>query len=249
MNWIDTTLMISAFALHAAILGSIWRRGLVRIAPIFAVYIAYSFCTSMLQIILARGNYLVYFWMYWTSEAGAIVLSILAVCASFSNTFRYHFAPGWTWRCLSVIAWIAFIYAAWKSYTHPPKDAGSIITAIVNVEYGARFAIGAVFSLFIILSVWLQVSRTGLQASIVSGFGIASCGMLLSSLIRSEFGTQMPTVMRYGPAAAYAVAQLMWLAGVLSPAETKNRILLEPEEALRELKQYSSVLRRQLPPI
>jgi hypothetical protein len=136
-------------------------------------------------------------------------------------------------------------YAAWKAIARPPVESGMRLTsAFIGIEIGAQYLIVATFFLFELVARSLKSSHFH-HRRILIGFSVASSGMLIGTLVRSEFGNRFAVLSQYASVVAYLATLLIWISAFCRPLqELDHADGIEAQAALHELQTYKDVLRK-----
>lgn len=212
MSWLDLVVLWIPLALRACVLVLLSRGLLHRRFPLFTLYIAYTVVVSILKI-ASFSSSRAYFYVFWISEPGDTLLSVLAVYESFMRVFGdFYRIVGFRLLFPGTIA-MALIYAAWKAYAHPvhASVSGAII---ISTAIAAQYVILGISVLFFLLVRFIHVQWRLYEFRIVLGFAVASLVYVVSALLRSESGTRFALFTRYAPGVAYIVAAGIWLSAM-----------------------------------
>src|SRR5438045_4519653 len=117
MHRLGLVLEWSSVALQVWIFVLMGRRNLYRRFPLFAFYIAYLILATILRSLFLSNQH-IYFYVYWFTEPGEILLAILAVHESFRAVFRAFYLLWWFRFLFPGAIAAALTYAAWHAYVH-----------------------------------------------------------------------------------------------------------------------------------
>jgi hypothetical protein len=246
MNKVDLIPMVASETLTLWLLISIVRHAAFRRVPLFGIYVAYSSVAAALRM-LSIGNYSTFFYVFWGTEAIYLVMAALCMYGSFYAVFRGMMLLPWFRLSYPLTCLLVIAYAAWKAVKRPPVEGYPLTSVIVGVEIGAQYLIAATFLLFGAAMTWLKVHGSRYHKGVVLGFGIAAFGMLIGTLVRSEFGTRFAVFSKFVPTVAYMLALVIWLSAFSTPLPDAQPIsdgIITSESAERELKQYQLALRK-----
>lgn len=190
------------------------RRHLFRRFPAFAAYMAYVVVVSILKV-LFLSNRRVYFYVYWASEPGDVVLSVLSVHESFRRVFADFYRLQWFRALFPTTILLVLAYSAWTAYAHPPVGVNGVASAIISTSIAAQYLILGISVLFLALLRFLQVQWRVYESRIVMGFGVASVMYAFAGVLRSEAGSHFQLVSEYLPAIGYVLAACIWLSAML----------------------------------
>ena len=246
MYWFGLALEWSSVALQVWILVLMGRRNLYRRFPIFSVYTAYLIAATILRsVFLSRPH--IYFYVYWFTEPGEILLAVLAVHESFRAVFRAFYLVWWFRLLFPGAIAVALGYSAWKAYAHPPQHANAAGAAIISAAVAAQYVIVCVSVLFFFLLRVFQVRWRLYEFRIVFGFGISALAVAFAGLVRSETGTRFSFLSEWLPGVAYLLAVLIWVSA-MHGKEPKNGHgiagKLSNEELVEELRLHLRNLKK-----
>jgi hypothetical protein len=243
---VATAILGVQFVAAVALAALLIRRRVHRTLPLFSAYVIYSIAATALQWACVSNQQL-YFKVYWLTEAGDIALAVAATCESFISTFRGMFVIAWFRRLLPGMAILVALYAGWKAWIHPPLLNSPMVSLVVGLEIALRYFIAAVFLAYVIARRAFKIANSGFQYSVLLGFFLASAGMLVSAVLRSEFGTNFKLMAAWASPVGYSAALCVWLLSFVTPLadeEQKVDSQINAGSALEELRKYSSVLKK-----
>lgn len=245
MHWYDQVLIWASAPLPILIFLMMGRRNLYRRFPVFATYIAYISVTALLYSLFS-ANYRAYFYLYWYTQVGEMLLAISSVYESFVHTFQ-SFSRMWWFRSMFpfTIA-ISVLYAGLESYAHPFNGMDSLDSSLVRIAIVENYVLVGICALFFILVVLLQVRWRLYEFPLVLGFGIAATAFGIAGVVRSEFVTRFSFFSVELPGVAFIVAELLWLSAVLAKESpmAQNLPAKPTKEMVGELREQVQVLRR-----
>ena len=244
MYWLGLSVQITCVVLQSWILALLWQRKLWRKFPIFTAYIAYVLVRTIIgSATLSKPN--IYFYFYWISAPGEMILMILAAHESFLKVFRSFYLLRWFRIFFPGAIVVAVAYSAWKGYSSPPVHVSAAGAAIISAAVTAQYVILAISILFFVLANFLHVPWKIHEYRFVLGFGISSLAIAFAGAVRSAFGTRFEFVSEMLPAVAYMVSLLVWVSAVLPAARSNDqpRERLSPEEAVGNLRRQLSAIR------
>jgi hypothetical protein len=244
MYWLGLSVQITCVALQSWILALLWRRNLWRKFPIFTGYIAYVVLRTIVGS-ATLSNPHVYFYFYWISAPGEMILMILAAHESFLKIFRSFYLLWWFRIFFPGAIVVAVLYSARKGYASPPVDVSPAGAAIISAALTAQYVILAISILFFVLAKFLHVPWRIHEYRFVLGFGISSLAVAFAGAVRSEFGTRFKFVSEMLPAVAYMVALAVWLSAVLHAERSHDQPSepLSPEDAVSDLRRQLLAIR------
>src|SRR5581483_8601926 len=244
MYWFGHLLQWSSVALQLSILALMIWRGLLPRFPLFAAYTAYIICITTLRSVVL-SNHMLYFYTYWATEPGEILLGVLAVHESFLRVFRVFYAVRWFRILFPGAIAFALLYSAWIAYAHPPHHASRAGAAIISAAVASEYVIVGISVLFFALVLLLRVRSRVYEFRIVLGFGISALAMVFAGIVRSENGTKFSFLSTYVPPVAYFLAVLIWLsamlrAGAIDVWEVRDA----PDDLAEDLRGHLSAIKR-----
>jgi hypothetical protein len=234
------------FIVTVALLVFLVKRKAHRLFPLFFCYVAYAIAETSVQW-ATYSNPRLYFKVYWITEAIDIILAVAATCESFISTFRGFFALRWFRFVLPMLAIIVAIYATWKAWVHPPVLNSPLAALVIGLEIALRYYIAGIFLIYVASRAMWKVSNFRFQYNIVLGYFLASAGMLVAALLRSEFGTKYRLTISWAQPVGYSFALLVWFLSSLTPLTVEKEPAIartQADSAMNELEKYSSVLRK-----
>jgi hypothetical protein len=245
-QWLNILPIALGELLTICLLLMVAKRKVFTLVPFFGIYLIYS-CAALLLRMATVSNYDRFFYVFWCTEFFYLVLSSLCVYKSLTSSFRGLMLIPWFRLVYPVMCAAIVIYSIWKAVKKPPIEGYPITSFIIGIEVAAQYLIAGTFLLFMAAMAWLKRSKVRPHQEIVMGFGIASLGMLLGTLVRSEFGTRYDSFSKFVPVVAYILTLVIWLSAFYTPLpdalpETDDGITAD--SALRVLEQYKLTLRK-----
>jgi hypothetical protein len=244
MYWLGLSVQITCVVLQSWILALLWRRKLWRKFPIFTGYIAYVLVRTIVgSATLFNPN--IYFYFYWISAPGEMILMILAAHESFLKVFRSFYLLWWFRIFFPGAIVVAVVYSACEGYASPPVHVSAAGAAIISAALTAQYVILAISILFFVLANFLYVPWKIHEYRFVLGFGISSLAVAFAGAVRSVFGTRFEFVSEMLPAVAYMVTLTVWLSAVVSAERLSDQHgeRLSPEDAVSDLRRQLSTIR------
>ncbi len=245
MYWLSLFVLTICAALQIWILVLLWRRNLWRKFPIFTVYVAYVLLRTVLgSAILSDPR--VYFYFYWITAPGEMILTVLAAHESFMKVFRSFYLLWWFRIFFPGAIVAALAYSAWRGYASPPVHASAAGAAIISAALTAQYVILAISILFFVLAKFFHVPWRVHEYRFVLGFGISSLAVAFGGAVRSAFVTRFGFVSEMLPAVAYVVVLAVWLSAVFHAEPSNDQAAgerLSPEEAVNELRRQLLAIR------
>jgi hypothetical protein len=216
MNFIDAVSLGAPTALQAWLAFLLARKSVYKRFAWFFTYTAFSLIAGIVKF-LVHGNRWRYFYVYWSAEALYAILGFLAIYEAFRSVFGSFYVLWWFKYLLPAAGIIMLAIAIVKGVLFPPAQAPPVLATILISELAVRCFQGGIFALFVAL-VWFSSMPAWNRAfGIALGFSVSSLGILLTILIRSEFGIKVNPLITLGPAVAYMMAEAIWLIFFLKP--------------------------------
>jgi hypothetical protein len=227
--------------LQAWILVLLVKKALTRRFPVFFFYTAYVTVIDLARVVLVSTQ--AYIYVYWSTEAIAVLIAVMAIHESFRAIFGVFYRLTWfrfVWPGTVAVIWI---YCAWRAWVHPPPHFARAGAALISGSIASSFTIVGLVFLFFLLAKLIIHEWYLYEFHIVYGLGISSLGMVAGVLLRSEFGTKYVWLTEWGPPLAYLMALVVWLSGFLR-TEPKTTVDMPMEVVLREMQADLSIVKR-----
>jgi hypothetical protein len=211
--------------------------------PFFFLYVSFSVAFITLRLSI-RGNYQLFFWVSWSTEAIYVFLALFALHEVFRKVFAAFYETRWFWLFFPVVVVAISILAVIYRLGSPPAQANEVISLIISLGMAVNLVQALLFVLFFAL-VWFNgIGTREYPFGIVMGFAAIAIVTFAAIWARSEFGTRLNAVSSYAPAVAYILAVILWLNTFLRPPEPEPqwRLKITPEQLLDEMRQYSKIL-------
>ena len=241
-------LIIAGLAVDAWLLIIVYRQGVRKQLTWFVVYVAWGVLLASVQLatwIISRRLYVA---VYWWMELIDVVLTVAAVRESFLRIFQgFTSKAGFRWSVWSVILAIV-IYSAWKAIYAPPVQSSRLGSFVVGAEFTFRWCIFGIAVLTAVFSVLLKEPMDTREDAVVTGFGLASFGVLAGIITFSLFGTKYLFVTRYASSVGYFLAVFWWI-WVFSRPVTEfgfKELGMGPEDIAKELRRYRELTERMM---
>jgi hypothetical protein len=140
------------------------------------------------------------------------------------------------------------IYSAWKAIYAPPVQSTRLGSFVVGTEFAFRWAIFGIAVLTAVFSVFLREPMDTREDAVVTGFGLASFGVLAGIINFSLFGTKYLFFTKYASSVGYFLAIFWWL-WVFSRPVAKfgfRELGMGPEDIAKELRRYRELTERMM---
>jgi hypothetical protein len=247
MNSADILSSIAAAMLVIWLCGIFVRRQLYRQFPFFFAYIVCSVLSTVARLSVS-GNYRPFFEVYWTTEGLYAVLALLALHEVFRRVFLAFYLLWWWFRLIFPGAVVIVALITFSHTIQPPAAAPRVLGVILLASLVAKYVEAGLFGVFFALVVVCNLTWRTYAFGIVQGFAVSALGTWFASRGRSEFGITFGSLAKYGPAVAYILAVIVWLASFWRPekpaAAVRWSLTVTPDEMAMEIKQYTELLWR-----
>lgn len=245
MGKLNLAIPIAGILFQVCLVILLVRRKVPHLFPMFFAYILFSAGAAIAKFSVS-SDYRTYYFVYWGTDAIAVLLATLALL----EVFRWVFALFWLswWYRGFLYGSIIFVLglAIANAILNPPAHMGSLSAFIYSSGIAVNFMQATIFMVFWLLSRHLQVGFRRYAFGIMLGFGGSSFGTLLAGLLRSIFGTKLAFVSAYIPPVAYILALLFWLHVFWreEPPEPEWALPITPEELAEQVRQYTRILKK-----
>jgi hypothetical protein len=236
---------ITGIFLQACLVVLLVRRRVQSLFPMFVVYVVFSLAASVAKLCV-YSDYRVFYFVYWGTEAIAVLLATLALLEVFRWVFALFWQSWWYRGFLygSVLLVLAFAIA--NAILNPPAHMHPIGALIYSSGIAVNFMQLTIFAVFWMLSRRLQIGFRRYAFGIMIGFGISSFGTLFARVLRSGFGTNFTALSTYIPPVAYILALGFWLHVFWrkEPPEAERELPLTPEELAEQMRRYAELMKQ-----
>ena len=241
LHLIDYVMWFTSPLLQAAVMVTMFRRGLHRDYPYFFNYTVLGVVSDPILLVIHYSSYTVYYYAYYVNLA----LSILVSFAVLQEIFKDAFRPYEALRDMSVILFrwstlvVALVAVMWAINAAHKPDNGPVSDALLLADRSVRLMqCGLVFFL-LLFSEYLGIARRSLLFGISLGFGFFAAVNMLVATGASHHGILRQSTLSSINSAAYMVAVLIWLGYALKAAPSRSKVA--EESALRP-KDWNSAL-------
>lgn len=211
--------------------------------PIFFAFALFE-ALAMAARLSVFSRYAFYFYVYWSTEAVLLPLSLAALHEVFHEVFEGLFLlRGFRWFYYGTILVVVAI-AVRNAFVSPPVQAQPIISLVVDVGIAINFVRMGIIGLFAAVDRIVDMEYDRYANGIVIGFGISSIGALVGLLAFSGFGTRVIYFAKNAPSVAYILGLAVWVASFIRP-EPEGRKWeppMTPEQMLAEVQGYLRAL-------
>jgi len=213
--------------------------------PMFLTYIAFSLAASIAKLYVS-SDYQVFYFVYWGTEAVAVLLATLALLEVFRWIFALFWQSWWYRGFLYGAILLVLGLAIANAVLNPPSHMHPIGAVIYSSGIILNFMQLTIFAVFWLLSKHLQIGFRRYAFGIMIGFGVCSFGTLFAGVLRSGFGTNFTAVATYIPPVAYILALGFWLHVFWreEPPEAEGTMPLTPEELAEQMRRYTELMKQ-----
>lgn len=247
---VDVSLLAGGLVLYTWIALVLFHHRIWQRFPIFFIYIVYGALAHAARLIAFYiafhivGRY--YFYTFWSTELGLLLLSIAATHEAFRSVFEGFYLLRWfRWAYFGGIS-IVLISSIVSSIFNRPRQVHPLYSIALDFGISVNCILAAISVLFYISAKLLKVGFRRHPFSIVLGFGITAVGALIPYVARSEIGKKVENFTIYAPNVAYYLAQLIWLSAFYRRQSESDEgpPPISPEHMAEEVRQYIGVLKR-----
>ena len=239
-------LIVAGLAVDAWLLIIVFRQDVRKQLPWFVLYVTWGVLVASVQLATWLISPRLYIAVYWWMELIAVVLIVGAVRESFLRIFQgFTSTVGFRLLVWSVI-FAVIIYSAWKAIYLPPIHGSRLEVFVVGAEFAFRWGIFGIAALTSVLSLFLHEPMNTREDAVVTGFGLASVGVLAGVVSFSLFGTRYLFLTKYASSVGYFVAAFWWI-WVFSRPVTEfgfKELGMGPEDIAKELRRYRELSER-----
>jgi hypothetical protein len=240
MDLVTSIPLIAGIIGHTCLTVLLLNRRAYRNFPFFVCYQAYATLalTARLATFLAQRSK-PYFFTFWSSELGFLVLAIAASHEVFRWVFSGFYRLPWFRAFYYGGIGLTIVIVGINSLLHVPVNVHPLVGRILPFGIVINGIQAAIFALFFLLVKLLDMGFRRYPFGIALGLGIASVGALIPYVARSIFGTELENLFLYAPTVAYFVGLLVWLSAFLKsePDDAMNPPM-RPEDMAEEVGQY-----------
>src|SRR5215469_13211904 len=207
--------------------------------PFFFSYIVFTVLAALARVSV-RGSPLVYFWVYWATDAMLGLLALFALNEVLKHLFSIDYAEHW-WFRLSLptvafsIALLFLVLPVGRVTRYPVRNA------VFSFDLGMHCLEVLILLLFVFLDKILVAAYDQYDFGIVRGFGVSALVTILADLLRSHFGKGFTVYFAYAPPLAYIVATLIWLYAFVRKPPSRQKLPITIRELLGLLRREAEV--------
>ena len=215
------------------------KRGARRHFRIFFIFVLYSILVAAARL-MTIGHYRSYFYVYWSTDALLVLLSLAALHEVFYWTFEGFYRLWWFRLFYYGTIAAALTIAVRNAFVSPPVQPHPVISMILNISIAINFIRGGIVGLFVVLHRMLVVEFRRYAYGIVTGFGISSAVPLIGYLLFSEFGKKLEIFAQNASAVAYILGLAIWVASFIRPEPPEKEWTppMSPEQMVEEVQSY-----------
>jgi hypothetical protein len=230
-------------ALEIWLLWLLFRRKVPRHFPLFFTYSAYTVAIAIARLITI-GNYRVYFYVFWGTDALLLLLGLAALHETFRWVYEGFYEFWWFRLIYYGTISLVLLVTVRNAIVNPPVQAHPLIGLILNIGIAVNLLQAGIAALFEALSKPLAIEHRRYPFGIVAGFAASSLGPLVGYFARSIFGKNVDTFTQYASAVAYILALVIWLIAFSKPEpeETAWNPPMPPDEMLKLVHGYLRAL-------
>jgi hypothetical protein len=241
-------LIIAGLVVDIWLLILVHRQGVRRHLPWFVLYVTWGVLIASVQLATWMISPQLYIAVYWWMELIAVVFIVGAVRESFLRIFQGFSSEAWfRWSVWSMILAVV-LYSGWKAIYLPPVHSSRIESFVVGAEFAFRWGIFGIAVLTAFLSVLVKEPMDTREDAVVTGFGLASVGVLAGVISFSLFGKKYLFLTQYAPSVGYFLAVFWWI-WVFSRPVTEfgfKELGMGPEDIAKELRRYRELTERMM---
>jgi len=225
------------------------RRRAYKSFPFFLTYTVFAVVAELCKFALAQSSQHImrYFYFYWGAEAIYATLGFLAIHEVFRRVFENFKALRWFKFLLPLVGLGMLAISLLISIVHRAVETPPLLEGIYSLQIAVRCLQIGIFFLIFFLARAFELDYRQYAFGIAAGFGIASAGILLGTLVRTGLGLKSLMFFQYVPIVAYCVAVAVWLASFVrvEPEDPYRdyRHLFTPELFLGRLARYKQDVR------
>jgi hypothetical protein len=241
-------LIIAGLAVDAWLLIIVYRRGVRNQLPWFVLYVAWGVLLASVQLATWIISPRLYVAVYWWMELIEVVLIVAAVRESFLRIFQGFTSKRAFRSSIWSMILAVVIYSAWKAIYAPPVQSTRLGSFVVGAEFTFRWGIFGIALLTAIFSLFLREPMDTREDAVITGFGLASFGVLAGIINFSLFGTKYLFFTKYAPSVGYFLA-IFWWIWVFSRPVTEfgfKELGMGPEDIAKELRRYRELTERMM---
>ena len=243
----DSIIGVLALALVSVLAVFLIRRKVYREFPFFFGYILSSILIMTLKLSLIGGDYLIFFKVYWISEAFYAVAALFVLHEAFRRVLLEFYELSWFWLLFPGVVVVIAAFATSHALRNPPAQAPQIIGVILSFGSAVNYIKVGLFGLFFLLVLLFGLRWWSYPFGIVLGFAASAFGSWFVYALRSEFGTKFNAGLKYAIPVAYLCGVALWLGTFIrlpDPKPTYGWLATKtPQEMLEVVQRYIKLLK------
>ncbi len=243
----DSIIGLLALVLVSMLAVLLIRRKVYREFPFFFGYVLSSILIMALKLSLIGGDYVLFFKVYWGTEAFYAVATLLVLHEAFRWVFLEFYELRWFWLLFPGVVVLISTFAVVHALRNPPAQAPQIIGVILSLGSAVNYVSVGLFGLFFLLVLLFGLRWRSYPFGIVLGFAASAFGSWFAYGVRSEFGTKFNFLFKYAVPVAYLCGVALWLGTFARPPDPEPThgwlAVKTPQELLEEVREYVKVLR------
>jgi len=213
----------------------------------FRIFFFYILTSALITIArLATSNhYRAYFYTYWCSSIGFIVLGLAAAHEVFHWVYEGFYRLRWFQLLYYGAIALVLVISTLNSMANPPFPPDRLVSLILELDIAVNFIQVAIVAVFSALLKPLFVPYRRYPFGIAAGFGASAMGALIGYIALSVFGTKVRSFTQYASSVSYIFALVLWIMAFFrqEPEEKAWTPPMPPDEMLRTAREYLKVLR------
>jgi|SRR5579859_5345129 len=210
-------------------------RKIYREFPLFVSHILCGVLSEILRICTMRGDYSLYFKLYWITDAFCVITAILAL----HESFKWEFLDFYQVRFFCVVFPAIAITIVGPAIAHAlfhPATGSAVVTVIFSVVTSVNYLRAGLFGLFFLFAFCFGVKWHRYPYGIVIGFGATAWGYWIAHGMNDRFASQLQPYGKYLFSAAYLFGVAIWLFTFAKKSSVDSQKGLRtgtPQELLR----------------
>jgi hypothetical protein len=225
------------------------QKKLVKRFPLFFFYIFYQIAEGIFRWIFEQKYGVgsrAYYYAYWDTEVGELLLLFLALGESSWHMFRAFRRLRWFWRLLILSLAVTLAYGVFSAWVNPPRRVSPAMAIIIRLDFIATFIpMGVALLYFGLVFRFRSWQWFGRESGIIVGLAVNSLAGLVMIGLRSYFGKAAFGVTSWIGPWGYILAEIIWIKEFLEPdppeLSKEDLAILRPvmEQVSQALDRYS----------
>jgi hypothetical protein len=196
---------------------------------------------------LIRGDYVIYFKVYWITEGVYAIATLLVLHEAFRWVFLDFYEFWWFWFLFPGVTAIIVTFATVHALRHPPAHVPTIVGVILSLGISIIYVKVGIFALFLIFVLLFTLQWHSYPFGIMLGFAISAIGSAFAYGLFYDFGTKFNFVSKYAVSVSYICGVAFWLDTFRrqpNPEAIRGwPASMSPEELLQEGQSYVRFLK------